>query len=619
MAWFRRSRQPDAVVADAKILSGPGTEADAQTGMRRHLYRTTEEWQREVWDFYDSLGEFRQGITWKANMLSRVRLVAGRRVAGQDEPEPIKTGPAADLVAELAGGVGGQAALMSSFAVYLDVPGECYLVGETLADGTNKWYTVSIEEARPKFIDGQSLPEFEVYEGDTRRWRQLPPDSMVVRVHRAHKRWRHVADAPSRACRTLMRELELINRHIAAQYMSRLASAGLVVFPDEVTFPVRAEFADAPDPFVAEWIEIAAEAIKTPGTAAAVVPIPIKVPGEYVDKVKHVDFTLKLDDKIIEKRDSGLSRLAIELDMPPEALLGTRDVNHWNAWLVDEQGVKIHVAPDAEIVCDALTQGFLVPRLKAAGEDFEDIVVWYDASELILRPDLSAAAGNTYDRGELKGETLRAATGFNENDKPTDEELKRILLVKAALTQPVNLPAVIHQLFPEVDIAPQPVDAPRPDQVDPAAPVSNPDDRGTPPAGEDNPPPKAAQPTKKAASDDERVAMAVYQAGLMHAVRIAFDGDWSVLHPAECQPRLFSCPVTHATWTWVQKALPGTTGTYRCSLNVAGLPILGERMTDADTAGMIASSIASRTTGRPLTLVMPPDDDDDDDLLADVL
>ena len=51
-----------------------------------------------------------------------------------------------------------------------------------------------------------------------------------------------------------MRELELVNRHITAQYLSRLASAGVIIFPDEIVFPVRPEFQDEPDPFLREWI-----------------------------------------------------------------------------------------------------------------------------------------------------------------------------------------------------------------------------------------------------------------------------------------------------------------------------------------------------------------------------
>jgi hypothetical protein len=616
--WANLFRPPEpfqALTADARIISGP-TPDQSQTvigGRQIQKYRTPDEWQRELWNFHDELGELRQGLNWKANMLSRVRLIAARMVPGQDEPQRVKEGPAADIVAKLAGGIGGQAKLMSSFAVYLDLPGECYLIGETLPNGRDKWYTLSIEEVQPAL--SYETGRFRVSEGHG-QWRVLPADSLVCRVWRAHKRWHNVADSPARACRSLLRELELINRHIAAQYMSRLASAGVIIFPEEVTFPVREEFADAADPFVAEWIEIAAEALRTPGTAAAVVPIPIKMPGEYVNQVRHIDFTLKLDDKIIEKRDSALARLAIELDMPPEAMLGTRDVNHWNAWLIDEQGVKIHVAPDAEIVCDALTDGYLRPMLTAIGENPDDYLVWFDASELILRPDRSKSASDVYDRGELSGATLRSQHGFSETDKPSDDERKQILLTQSALTQPVNFPAVMKELYPDVELVTQPVDAPRPDPVAPAAPGEqpNPDNsRGTP--AKKKPADRASAPDRSAAEAEYKVLM-IKLSKLMHAVKIHFDGQWSVLHPPECREHLFGCPITHATWTAVDVARPGTSGIYKCWLNASGDPVLGDRMTDLDATIMTPSTVVNGITKVKTLLIDPPTDAEIRDLLG---
>src|SRR6266704_3615886 len=172
MAWFRPRR---AVTAAATVVSGPPAP-DPNGSMRRQLYRTPDTWQREAWDLYDSLGEFRQGATWKANMLSRVRLRAARKVQGEDEPQIVEDGPAAELVAELAGGVGGRSELMSSFSVYLDVPGECYLIGETPPDGANKWYARSIEELQP----APGMPGRRKVSEGFGRWRLLPDDSLVV-------------------------------------------------------------------------------------------------------------------------------------------------------------------------------------------------------------------------------------------------------------------------------------------------------------------------------------------------------------------------------------------------------------------------------------------------------
>jgi hypothetical protein len=609
MAWYApwRRRQREALVADAQIIQGPTAEYDQVVNatsqpndIRRNLYRVYDEWQRECWDFYDSLGEFRQSVKWKANLISRVRLRAAKMVSDQDEPLIVDEGPAHDLVRQLSGGIGGQARLMSTFTVHLTVPGECYLIGETLPSGKDVWYIRSLEEVRPAATNVEA--GFKVNEGRG-RWRLLPANSLVVRVWRPHERWHNVADAAAKAARPKMRELELINRHIQSQYMSRLASAGVLMLPDEVTFPTRPEFADEPDPFVAEWIEVAAEAIKTPGTASAVIPIPIKVPGEYVDKVKHIDFTLRLDDKIVDKRDSCLAGLAIELDMPPEALLGTRDVNHWNAWLIDEQGVKVHIAPDVEVICDSLTQGYLVPRMQAmleAGEieqaDIDDMVVWYDASELILRPDRSQSALDVYDRLELSGVALRRETGFDESDAPNDSELRTLILLQAA-RQPVNTFAAMDDLGMKTGQLTPPT-APRPPAEQPPDQQAPEDNKGTP---DQQPPTDRAGPARgqeaetvvASVSPDPRelVEQLMRQAKLMHAVMISFDGTWQLLHPHDCVEHLFSCPLTHATWYEAKRALPGTSGLYACWLGTGGQPMISNKIPNGYAEKMIASTV----------------------------
>ncbi|MBP5870845.1 phage portal protein [Streptomyces sp. LBUM 1485] len=382
-----------------------------------------------------------------------------------------------------------------------------------------------------------------------------------------------------------MRELELVNRHIVAQYLSRLASAGVVIFPDEVTFPVREEFADAADPFMEEWVENARTAISTPGTAAAVVPMPIKVPAEYVDKIAHIDFTLKIDDKIIEKRDSAIKRLASQLNVPPEVLLGMGDLNHWNAWAVDETSLKVNVAPDAELIAAALTTGYLQPRLKASFvEDWANWVVWYDMSELTLRPDRSDSAIALYDRLEINGAALRRETGFNEADKPTDEELKEQGLKIIIKTLPSGGPAALSELTGEsITITP----------VTPAAP-------GEAPAADPEPPPEdQSMPDETAAREASAAARSkrlIQQSQAMHAVRFAAGRPPDLLHPALCSQHAYSCPFTHAAVKLAQLPRPGTSGTYEARLSPFGQLVIGQRAPLLDTSAFLTTASPSRSS-----------------------
>lgn len=575
MPWYNRHPGPPpskALTAAARPVKGPQTQ----------FLQRTQGWQSEVWRFYDEIGELNYGIMWLANMMSRVRLKAAELVPGVDEPTVIDSGPAADAVAALGSGVGGQSRILRSLATQLSLPGDCYLVGEQAdadqGDGAYDWTVRSVDEVRVQNGRFQSVSD----RIPSITWSDLPPNSLPVRIWRPHERYYHVADSPARSALPILRELELVNRHIMAQYLSRLASAGVLVIPSEVEFPVREEFADAPDPFTAEWIEIAAEAIKTPGTASAVIPIPMKVPAEMADAIRHIDFTLKIDEKIIEKRQSAIARLATKIDLPAEVLTGMGSMSHWNAWQMDESGLKAHIAPNIETLCDSLTRGYLRPRLKASGVDPSRLVIWYDLSELSIRPDRSENAIQVYDRMELSGEALRRETGFNEDDAPTREELAQQGLKILARTVPNAAPAALDKLAGtkvlDVDTgspAGSGVGGETPSA--PARKTPGPPERPKGGAPSEKPPkdraPGTSPPSAKPPSQ-KVPARSLDQAKLLHAVRFSVDSPAGLLlHPPGCAEHAYSCPFTHAWLGGPPSRL--TTGTYEARLDAYGRLTIG--------------------------------------------
>jgi hypothetical protein len=588
--------EPEALTAAASEPRGPETK----------FLRRTEKWQDEVWQFHETLGEFNYGVWWFSNMLSRVRLRAGRITPDSDEPEIVSTGTAAELMMRLGGGVAGQAQLMKRIAVQLSLPGEGYLVGETVGK-TERWQVRSVDEIRVQSGRYQVMDEDSVTTGQD--WRELADDHHVVRIWRPHDRFYHMADSPARSAREIMRELELVNRKITSEYLSRLASAGLVLLPDELSFPVRDEFADEPNPLMAEWIEVAATAIQNPGTASAVVPIPLVGPADALDKVKHVDFTLKIDEKIIEKRDSAIKRLATKLDMPAEVLLGMGDVNHWSAWQLEEGALKTHIAPTVELICDALTRGYLQPRLDASGEDPSAWVVWYDMSELALRPDRSGNATLAYDRLEISGEAYRRELGFSEADKPTDDDLKEQALKVIIHTLPSGAASALAQLIGEdvpqiVPVSPQdPGTAEAVQQGNtppPGGEQSSEEAAPARPARGDEPPPtqdETGPPAQQATA--ERAQRLVQQARTQHMLRVGAAGRWDLLHPGICGEHEYSCPFTHAVATAAPSVRPGSSGTYLCHLDAFGRLVIDGRSPYADTTAMISTSLRPRAvTGR---------------------
>lgn len=566
-ATFAAAQPPGSMTAAAVPAEAPLAQ----------FIRHSDRWQNELWGYFDTEGEFNYGIQWLANMVSRVRLRAAKVDPGSDEPILQDTGPAAEIMALLGQTPGGKSEIMKRLTVQISVPGECYLIGEADASGIEHWQVRSIDEVRAANGGYQVNEENTVLTG-VYHWRDLAKDSIPIRIWRPHDRWYHMADSPGRSALGILRELELVNRHITAQYLSRLASAGVLILPQEVSFPAREEFAEAEDPFMLEWIEIASEAIKTPGTASAVVPIPIRVPAEFVKDIQHLDFTLKIDEQIVAKRESVIKRLATKLDLPSDVLLGLADMNHWNAWASSEQGIQAHIAPTVEVICHALTEGYLKPRLAASGVDPTDWVVWYDMSELTLRPDRAQNALNAYDRFEINGDALRRETGFDPADEPKDDELQTMLLKALVRTTHGAAPGAVDILVgkdllnpasvgpgatdPSKGIAPEPGQGP--EEAPTAAPGGPTDASGGP--ADDPSPPSGDSGAAQAAADARRLT----QAQTMHAFRTLADGRWELKHPPACDGHTYSCPFTHAVVSDAPAAAPGSPGLHTCHLDAFG-------------------------------------------------
>lgn len=614
MAWW--NRKPE-VPTKAVVAAAYPTEA-----AQAKLLPQNESWQAEAWAFLDNVGQFRYAVGWKAEMVSRVRLVAARVSDADDEPTPLAVADeddtdapeltsaeqaAIDLVNAFTKGAGGSASMLKTIETHLTVPGESFLVGETTA-GRTKWVVYSADEIRRSQRATPGRPgAYEVQDGElsadgTPTWRELESDSLVIRVWRPHPRWHYKADSAARSMRPTLRELELINRKIQAKLLSRLATAGVFLMPDEVSFPTRPEFQDADDPFVLEWIETAKEAIAHPGTASAVIPIPMRVPGDTIEKnqFKYISFYDDADSKDIEARNAAIQQLAIQVDVPPEILTGMDGLNHWGAWAIEEQAVKTHIASDVELIVDAFTTGYLVPMLRAMGEDPTDLVIWYDTSELTAKPDLSQNAEQAYERNAISTAAYLRAKGFDPSDAPDEQELAQQMMV--ALGNFVTTGPWAHAMLtgdltglkylPEYQNVPSVVgeanttDARKAEEEDEPEPV--PDgpvgDEKTPPVTEDD------EPTLAAAAILEQERVKREQANARHIFEVGLD-SWTLHHPEICRGMETKCPVAQATR--VQKALPGATGMYEARLGQDGLVRPGLQ-TFEDITGMVRGHTRSR-------------------------
>jgi len=447
---------------------------------------TNETWQDEAWAFYDNVGELRFAVNWLANGMSRVNLIAARQPTNLgDEPTPlVPTQPgeeeeeipltgaealAVELVQGIAGGVGNQGQLLSDVARHLSVPGVGWILlraaeppgpGETVLD-TVPVLTPSEREELPPTPDEtwtwtvlaydsvRAQGEHYEVQYSTTGWVPLTGDFVLVKVWRPHPRRIWEADSPVRAVRTVLQRIQLLDEHVTATAQSRLAGAGLLIMPNEAEFsPVPGMPGEAAEPLVDpleedDFVEVLVETMTLPikdrGSAAAVVPLVARMPGDLCDKPRHLTFWTEFSESVQELQEAAVRRLALGLDIPPEVLEGKGGMNHWGAWQVAEEAVTLHIEPMSETTVQALTIGYLRPHLQAAGYEAEadDLLVWYDATDLTTRPDRSDDAIAAYDRLELSGEALRRESGLSESDAPDPEERHRRALAILASTDPI--------------------------------------------------------------------------------------------------------------------------------------------------------------------------------------
>jgi hypothetical protein len=457
MARTRREEAPQAnsLVASAARIGKSG---------QRNYTRIAESivWQREAWRMYHIIGEFRYACDFIGSMLSKAELFASVKKAGKRRP--VKTGPAVEIMESLFVDDDGRAEMLRQIGIHMSVAGELYVVSypnpDRFGDAGDVWEIATPSEIN-KVEGGKWRVNNKVIDLD-------PEDVLVIRVWRPdpEKPWQAIS--PAQAVLPILGEIHGLTQHVAAQIDSRLAGAGILLVPSEMTFP-------APPPIEGQEQRVANDAeglmrvlaeameasIANREDASALVPIVIKAPAEAIAAIKHLTFWTQLDEHAIELRNEAIRRLALGMDIPPEVLQGLSESNHWSAWAADESTIKAHAEPLLKLVTTALASGYLRPLLSdESGVDasaLRSFSISADTSEMRLRPNRSKEALELYDRGELNGTSLRRETGFDEDDAQTTED--RILFYLRKVASGSTTPELVHAALRELGVeleAPEP-------------------------------------------------------------------------------------------------------------------------------------------------------------------
>lgn len=412
----------------------------------------TTGWQARAWEYLRDVPELHYYVSWRAWSVSRCRITAS---ALDESGEPVGSIPDDDpnaarvreLAADIAGGAAGQAQLMQRFAFLVSVIGECWIgviqrdvSREEMPDGTplppeigrpgypaEQWLVFGREQISntPNGLT-LKLPDGVNHEFD-------PKLDTLFRVWVEHPRDPTQPVSAVWANLVVLNEIQQATATIDAAQRSRLIGNGIMFVPQEMSLPrqqaPKAERVpgggtdpdDDPMPMFESGAqtlqdliyEIATTAANDPSSLAGLMPLIAAVPGEQVKNAQWLRPATEVPETAIKTRNDAIRRFAMGVDMAPERLMGVGETsNHWSAWFMDESDVRIHVAPLAELLCNALNRSLFRYKLVEEGLDPDAYLLWYDTAALTQDPDKTEEAKDAFDRGAIDSAALREHLGF---------------------------------------------------------------------------------------------------------------------------------------------------------------------------------------------------------------
>lgn len=404
--------------------------AGSKSSQSETMERLSLPWQDRALRYYDEIGELRYASQFYARMLKQLRIYPALREPGREHGEEIKSGPPVELLDRIQDPGGGRSQMQWNYGRLMFVTGEGYLLGRKLDTEDERWDFVwkeglRVERERIRYKASPSAAE-EVY---------APGDAVAYKMWTPHPQWPGLPDAPMRAVLDIAEELLILTKSVRATAVSRLVRSGVLLVPQEIEPPPQEPVGDEDplnSPLLRDLVEHVTGAVENPGTAEATVPFILFGAAEHLDKIKPIQLHNPETDYLErDLREEAIKRLALSLDMPPEILLGMADSNHWTAWQISDEVWRWHGAPIAEHFCDDLSEVYLQPALREMGyEDWRNVCVHYDATEILVNVNRSEDADEAWDRGAIGYQAYRRAKNFNDEDAQSAEEHKEWLLVK---------------------------------------------------------------------------------------------------------------------------------------------------------------------------------------------
>lgn len=413
MVWPFKPRTPDtfAVVGDS-VLPGSWRAPSASLDTTGRVRPTALAWQTEAWQLWDEVGELHAPTSYVARIVSRM---IGWQLTFDGSS---KTLDAMDTMSELEAAYGPATnieELIRMVVLNYQVAGDMWLV-QTGDPGSEDygWVALSVATANlARIVEDARMAGREV-----RRIYSPHP----VRPEQGDSAFRNVLE-PAKI-------LLAYDKLTRAQTQSRLAQAGLLIVP------TSGETGITGDPFGEALEQAMIAAIKDPDSPAAMVPIKVELDSNIPrDAIKHITFERPFDDKIPQKVEQAINRIALGLDIPPELIYGLGDLNHWTAWASQDETWRSTLSPLAEIVAGVHEAVLEIATGKRATID-------PDPTDLLARRSSVSDAIDGAQIGAVGLAYVRDALGATGDDAATEEDLRIMAAARGSRTDTTTGPAI---------------------------------------------------------------------------------------------------------------------------------------------------------------------------------
>lgn len=412
----------------ARPRGGVLTSSAARIGDRQSTYakRKALNWQQQALAYVDLVPELSFGSRFYSRMLKQARYYPA--LLGNDgQLTEIKEGPPVELLRQIRDPGGGTSQINSSYGRLMFITGEGVLFGRDLETPRERWSFVWSDELKIE-TDGDVVTKIiHMPQGESgKKTEYTPKQARAYPMWMPHPRLSGEADSPMRSVLEIAEELIVLTSAVRATAVTRLTN-GILFMPSEASpGGVEADADEDPedDPFASDLGEHMSAQTENPGDAEHRVPLVSWMAADLIDKPRHLQLHDPATDYVEkELRKEAIQRLALGLDMPPEALTGLGTSNHWSAIQILGEMWKSHGLLVALQFATDLGEVFLRPALEQEGyERWEDVVIAVDGSQVVTKADRSDDARTGIREGAIGPRGWRKMTNTPEDFAPDEDE-----------------------------------------------------------------------------------------------------------------------------------------------------------------------------------------------------